>query len=163
METSLRVTLSTSKTLSLGCRHTLCLVESGSGDDRSNMSGKSVKWEKVIVARVKGRFYPVERPKRAYVTGKVRQDVGREMQGSHSRNGNSRAKTAVGSVNLDSLSISSSERPPRKLSRGKKSCADQGGMAGLTRTRRRWKGVRGGYGGAWRRTRWIKRWRKLRG
>lgn len=62
-------------------------------------------------------LYPVERQKHGVFTGNVGKDVGRETKGPHRLKRKSRANADVTSVTMDTLSMSSSERPPDKLSR----------------------------------------------
>lgn len=59
----LTATPTTTQTESVRFRNTLRLVESGSGDDRSKMLGRTVKLEKGFVARVTRHGCPVERLK----------------------------------------------------------------------------------------------------
>lgn len=94
-------------------------MESGSGDDRSKGSGRSVKREASIGARVKRHLYSVERPKRGVFTGNVGRNVVREAQWRHCGRCKSMADTEVVSIDLDMVTTSSSEPCSRKLSRAK--------------------------------------------
>lgn len=85
MDTSLKVTHSMLQRVSFGLRNNLRLVESGGGDDRSKMCGRSIKQEIASYAHVKRHFYPMDRPKSGDYTGNVGQDVGRDMEERHRR------------------------------------------------------------------------------
>lgn len=120
MDTSLRVTSSSSQTVSLGLRNTLHMVESGSGYDGGKISGSSVKRQKAFVARVKMQLDSVETPKPGNLTRNIDEVLERMSQGLHPIKRMSRASTDGALVNQDILIISRAARPPRNLSRRKK-------------------------------------------
>lgn len=70
-ESSLTVMPTISRTESFRFRNTMRLAESGSGNDRSKMSGSSLKREKYIPARVRRYLYPLESLQSPVLTGSL--------------------------------------------------------------------------------------------
>lgn len=151
------VTTSISQTVYLGFRNTLRMVESGTGDYHRKMYWRSVKWDTALVARVKRDFYHVARPKRGVSTGNSAQDGARETRGLHCCKRKAKRTVELAAVDKDSLIISGSERPLRKLSRGKK-LSKSGPESKVEKDAEQVeRGAEEVTEGAWRRTMYIKR------